>query len=150
MIAGTLERAPTFDPEKFEATYTRLKDSFAVGELCRDAAFVIADTSGVIRYANAAAEMLTGYARELLEGMTIYQLMPPGTAGRHGTRLAAAFRSSGKPTMQTHQADIVTRDREEVAVQIDLCPAPGSAAGSPIVVYARRQESKKGHCEQDA
>ncbi|HVB54293.1 MAG TPA: EAL domain-containing protein [Candidatus Acidoferrales bacterium] len=92
------------------------------------------DADGTISYANPALSRLTGWTVEELIGRSVYQLLPPGTAGQGAADLGRRLRSA---TLQNPMfTEIVTRSggRRLVAISAtQLGDRPGESAQAALL-----------------
>ncbi|HAP98454.1 MAG TPA: PAS domain-containing sensor histidine kinase, partial [Rhodospirillum rubrum] len=91
---------------------------------------VVIDENGIIESFNPAAERLFGYRAEEVVGASINRLIPGGESGRHDRSL--------RRYLQTGQAGIIGRGREELALRRDGSLLPVELAISELRLDDRR------------
>nr|WP_242464890.1 PAS domain S-box protein [Rhodospirillum rubrum] len=91
---------------------------------------IVIDESGIIESFNPAAERLFGYRAEEVVGTSINRLIPGGESGHHDRSL--------RRYLQTGQAGIIGRGREELALRRDGSLLPVELAISELRLDGRR------------
>ena len=93
-------------------------DAASLVEALSDAV-VIADSSARIVMVNSAAERLSGYAREELEGMKIEKLVPERCRERFARGFEAFVRGDAAPR-ERHEGMFLRKDGSEVPVELSV------------------------------
>ncbi len=93
-------------------------DAASLVEALSDAV-VIADSSARIVMVNSAAERLSGYAREELEGMKIEKLVPERCRERFARGFEAFVRGDAAPK-ERHEGMFLRKDGSEVPVELSV------------------------------
>ena len=97
-----------------------------VAEMAADA-LVASDETGMVAYANAAAERLLGYGPEELQGLPFTALMPARLRDAHESGVRR-FLDGGETNFlgRTIEVDALRRDGSEVTIELTLATAEAS------------------------
>ena len=113
-------------------------------------ALVIADTAGVIRFWNAAAERLFGYPREEAEGQSLNLLIPERFRPAHDAGFARAVETG---TLRTGTRVLRTRsnhkDGRRMYVDFTFAVVKGPE-GCVVAVQALARDATQAHLQQQA
>jgi PAS domain S-box-containing protein len=141
---------PATSADGASSTYSVLRSAAARFQSVLEAvpdAVVGVDSAGCIRFANAEAEQLLGYAAGQLAGTPIEQLVPERYRAAHPLRRAAYHSSSHtRPLGAGLELWACRRDGSEIPVDISLASLRGSSSG--IVVAVIRDMTEKLAADQ--
>ncbi|HXM55348.1 MAG TPA: PAS domain S-box protein [Candidatus Dormibacteraeota bacterium] len=111
-------------------------------------AVVICGADGRILVVNRQVELLSGYSRDELIGLSIEELVPEAMRSRHAVHRAAYQRAPVVRSMSSH-LDIRFRRRDGSEFPADIALSPLSTAGGPLVVASVRDITERKLAEAE-
>ena len=106
----------------------------AVVETARDV-IVTEDMAGRITYVNPAGLRITGYSLDEVTGADIRTFVPPEFQSEMEARLSR--RQSGDRDVFLYEAELLTKDRERVPIEVSSAPFADRDGSAGILIVAR-------------
>ena len=111
-------------------------------------AVLVVDTAGRVVRVNRQAELLSGYSREELVGMSVDELVPEALRGLHAAHREAYQRAPAARSMGSH-LDIRMRRRDGGEFPADIALSPVTTGRGVLVVASVRDISERKRAEQE-